>query len=174
MNIVLTGFMGTGKTEVGRLLATRLGWSFVDVDALIEKEQKCSISDIFAKQGESKFREIETATIKKVSKGDHSVIACGGGAVIKEENMKALEGSGVIVCLIATAEAIYERIKHDTTRPLLKVEKPMQRIKELLAQREPYYKRCAFTVDTTAKTPEEIVEIIRSFPSISAKTSPKQ
>ncbi len=146
MNIVLTGFMGTGKSEVGKLLSRKLGWQFFDIDELIEKRQGMKISDIFEKKGENFFREIETDTIKEFSKNENAVIACGGGAVLRAENMSALEDNGVIVCLIAQPEVIYERLKEDNTRPLLKVKDPLKRIKEIFEFRNEFYHGCSLSI----------------------------
>lgn len=162
MNIVLTGFMATGKTAVGKLLAEELNMQFVGTDELIEAESKMKISDIFDKKGEPYFRDLETSIIKKVSTQDNCVIAVGGGAVLRSENMNALEQNGKIVCLTAEPETIYNRIKGDITRPLLKVADPLARIKELLKLRESYYQRCHHSVDTSLRTEKKVAnEIIK-------------
>jgi shikimate kinase len=96
--------MGTGKSEVGALLAQRLGWQFFDTDTMIEEQVGMSVSDIFARRGEKHFRDTETAAIRLVSLMDKTVIACGGGAVLRKENMDELERNGVVVCLTATPE----------------------------------------------------------------------
>lgn len=171
MNIVLTGFMGTGKTIVGLLVAQKLGWKYIDVDNTIEKERGCSISEIFAEHGETHFRSIEAEAIKKLCSMDKIVLSCGGGAVLKKENITNLEKNGIIVCLKASAEAIYDRVKKDRSRPLLQVEDPLSKIKDMLKAREPFYKRCSFSVDTTSKTPAEITEAICNHPSISSLLS---
>lgn len=160
MNIVLTGFMGTGKTAVGKLLASRLAWQFVDVDAEIEKLVGIKISDIFANKGEPYFRNAETKAIKLVSLLDKAVIATGGGAVLRLENLRALECTSQIVCLCATPETIYNRLKSDTTRPLLQVFDPKKKIEGLLASRADCYARCTFAINTDNKTIEAIVDEI--------------
>ena len=162
MNIALTGFMGTGKTAVGKLLASRLAWQFVDVDAEIEKLVGIKISDIFANKGEPYFRNAETKAIKLVSLLDRAVIATGGGAVLRLENLRALECTSQIVCLCATPETIYERIKHDTNRPLLQVFDPKKKIEDLLSSRATCYARCTFAVETNNKSIEDIVQEIVS------------
>jgi len=154
--------MGTGKTTVGKLLAKNLGWEFVDVDAVIEKNSGMVISEIFARFGEPEFRSRETSAIKQLSVLDKKIFSCGGGAVLLSENMDAFEKTGIIVCLTASPEVIYQRIRHTTTRPLLKVPDPLAAIKELLAVREPFYRRCTYTVHTDFLSPDAIVaEIVR-------------
>ncbi len=166
-NIVLTGFMGTGKTEVGRLIAKSLGYTFVDADTEIELQEKMPITEIFKRFGEPYFRDIESQVIKKLSEMEKVVISTGGGAVLREENIKNLRKKGIIICLQATPETIYERTKQDTSRPLLQVENPLQRIKELLEIRQPYYEKADIMIDTDNKTPEEIAqEIINKISEI--------
>lgn len=160
MNIALTGFMGTGKTVVGRVLAERLGWEFVDVDAAIEQNAEMSVADIFARFGENGFRDRETQAIKKLSALDHKVFSCGGGAVLRAENMDLLEKSGIVVCLTAAPEVIFARLKGNTTRPLLRVPDPLAKIRDMLVQRAPFYRRCSLTVATDNLTPALISDRI--------------
>ncbi|MFH1367895.1 MAG: shikimate kinase [Elusimicrobiota bacterium] len=166
MNIVLTGFMGTGKSYVGMLLAKKLGWQFYDTDAMIEKDVGYSINEIFAKKGEPYFRDVESKAVRLVAILDKVVIACGGGVVLRKENMQELGKNGVVVCLTATPEKIYERTKYDTTRPLLKTDDPVLKIRELLDFRKEYYGKCGLIVDTSDITPEQVTEKILAFPQI--------
>ncbi len=159
-NIVLTGFMGTGKTEVGRILARRLGYTFLDADSIIEQEQNMSITEIFQRFGEAHFRDIESDVIKRLSEKDRVVISTGGGAVLREENMENLRRKGVIICLTASPETILKRTSNDSSRPLLQVEDPLKRIRELLEFRMPYYEKADIMVDTEGKKPVEVVEEI--------------
>lgn len=159
MNLILTGFMGTGKTAVGKIVAKKLGWQFFDTDEIIEQETDLSISKIFANKGEPYFRELETKTIKLLCVLYKSVISCGGGAVLNEDNMEELENCGVVVCLTASPEAILERTKGEA-RPLLQVKDPVTKIYELLKAREKYYKRCRLMIDTTNLTPEQVADKI--------------
>jgi len=159
-NIVLTGFMGSGKSVVGKLLAEKIGFTYLDVDKHIEEEMGLSITDIFAQKGEPYFRTLETKMIKKVSKMDSLVVSTGGGAVLNPENMSMLESTGVIVCLRAKAETIFERIKNDTNRPLLKVEDPMLKIRVMLENRNRHYCRCSFSIDTDKLSENEIADSI--------------
>jgi len=159
-NIVLTGFMGTGKTTIGRALAKKLQMRLVDIDEEIEKEQKMSINDIFSRHGEPHFRDIETAMIQELSRDNNIIISTGGGAVLRDENMEALKENGIIFCLNATAETILERTGRSQDRPLLKVENPNEKITELLAYRRPFYERAGIMIETDGKTHLEVVQEI--------------
>lgn len=159
-NIVLIGFMGTGKTEVGKELAERLGYGFIDTDELIEKKSGISISEIFDRYGEPYFRDIESEVIKDVSRKDKVVISTGGGAVIREENRENLKRKGILVCLTASPEIIHERTRSYDNRPLLKIDDPYKRIKELLKEREPYYSQADITIDTSDIETSEVVNKI--------------
>ena len=164
-NIVLTGFMGTGKTTIGRELSKMLHMKLVDIDAEIEKTQKMKINDIFRIYGEQYFRDIETDMIKKLSRGKNIIISTGGGAVLRDENMEALKENGIIFCLNASTETIMERTGRSEDRPLLKVENPKEKISEMLSSRRPFYKKAGIMIETDCKTPleivQEIMEIIR-------------
>ncbi|MEW5747026.1 MAG: shikimate kinase [Nitrospirota bacterium] len=164
-NIVLTGFMGTGKTVVGTLLAERLRRPLIDVDSEIEREQRMTVAEIFAREGEAAFRDMEAAVIRRLSERAGVIIATGGGAVVRQENRENLRKNGVVVCLTASPEATLERTRAAGTRPLLQVDDPLQRIRELLEARGPYYAKADMVIDTEGKTPadvaEEIVQRIR-------------
>ncbi|HWI54805.1 MAG TPA: shikimate kinase [Desulfobacteria bacterium] len=170
MNLVLTGFMGTGKTTVGRKLAGRLGMGFVDTDQDIEQVTEMTISEIFDKHGETRFRSEETAAAKRVGQKDKQVIATGGGIVLKQENMDILKENGIIICLSATPDAIYQRLKNSKNRPLLQTENPREKIMELLDERRPYYAKADAVVDTSGRAVDDIVnEIIRLYGEFSRK-----
>jgi shikimate kinase len=164
-NIVLTGFMGTGKTAVGRELSRLLSMQLIDVDAEIEAGQKMTINEIFQRFGEKYFRDLETETIRRIVAGNNLIISTGGGAVLREENMEALRENGIVFCLDAHPETILERTNRSEDRPLLRTEDPMAKIKELLNFRRPFYKKAGTLIDTEGKTPlqiaEEIVETVR-------------
>lgn len=165
-NIILTGFMGTGKTEVGRELAQLKGMRLIDVDKEIEKSEKMTINDIFRQFGEQKFRELEAAAIERISRQDNIIIATGGGAVLTQQNIDVMKKTGVIICLLATPETILRRTSNTTERPLLQVENPLEKIKELLNFRKPFYEKADIMIDTEEKTPlqiaEEIIEKIKN------------
>lgn len=167
-NIILTGYMGCGKTTVGKHVAKRLGYIFVDTDEMIVEQQHRSINEIFADDGEAAFRVMETELLKQMidAKRDHMVIATGGGMPIREENRRLLAVLGRVVYLKASPETIYGRVKEDTARPLLQCENPMKRIEEMLAIREPLYETgAAVVVDVDglrqAETASEIIERCR-------------
>ena len=159
-NIVLTGFMGTGKTAVGRELSRLLNMRLVDVDTEIEKSRQMTINEIFKQFGELRFREIETEMIRKLSERKDVIISTGGGAVLRQENVDVLREQGIIVCLMATPETILKRTSHSSHRPLLQVEDPFGKIKELLDFRRPFYEKADIMIDTDGKTPREIAEEI--------------
>lgn len=160
-NIVLTGFMGTGKSSVGRLLAQRLGFRFCDLDARIVEEQGISINEIFSRHGEPHFRALETAAVRRLAREQQNVISTGGGAVIAPENRQLLMETGVVVNLTASVEEICRRLREETDRPLLQENRSEERIERMLADREPYYAHAELRIDTTGKSVEDVVaEII--------------
>ncbi len=163
-NIVLTGFMGTGKSEVGRILAEKLYFDFIDSDSELEREQKMSITEIFKNYGETFFRDIESNMIERLSEMEGVVISTGGGVVLRENNIENLKKKGVIVCLTASAETILRRVQQSNNRPLLQVDNPLQKIKELLSSREQYYRNADITISTEGKSAKEIAsEILRKL-----------
>lgn len=152
--------MGAGKTAVGRELSHLLGWKLIDVDDEIVKVQKMSINEIFSERGEPAFRDLESEMIRGISLRKHVIISTGGGAVLRKENMDALRQNGVIVNLSAAADTILERTSVNTERPLLRVENPLRKIKELLEVRRPFYENADVVIDTESKTPRQIAEEI--------------
>lgn len=156
-NVVLVGFMGTGKTQVAKMLAKRAGMTYVSTDEMIEQKEKRPISDIFRDEGEVYFRRVEKDIVKEVAKGENQVIDTGGGIVLDSENMENLRKNGVIICLWASEKVIYERTKKYRHRPLLNVESPEKRIREILDKREPFYKKADFHIDTTKLDLEAVV-----------------
>lgn len=160
-NIILTGFMGVGKTSVGTRLANDLGYAFVDTDKIIEADQKMIITAIFSKRGEPYFREVEARIIHDVMERESQVVSTGGGAVIWEINREAFKQSGFVVCLTARPEVIFNRIKHETYRPLLQTPDPLSRIKELLENRARFYAAADAMIDTSDKTIETVIAEIK-------------
>jgi shikimate kinase len=160
-NIILTGFMGVGKTSVGTRLARDLGFRFVDTDGLIEEDQKIAITEIFSSFGEPYFRDTEARIIRQVLEGQGQVVATGGGAVIREENRRAFKEGGMTICLTARPEVVYERIRHETHRPLLQVPDPPGRIRELMNEREQFYRQADLIIDTSDRTVDDVINEIR-------------
>ena len=151
-NIVLTGFMGTGKTAVGQALAKRLNRQLIEVDSKIEQMAGKSISDIFKDNGEIYFRELEIGAIKQAAAGKKQVIACGGGVVLNTINVDRLRETGVIINLVASPQIILKRTSGNAgSRPLLDVQQPAERIRELLKFRKPFYDKAADLIINTSK-----------------------
>ncbi|MFQ5901756.1 MAG: shikimate kinase [Thermodesulfobacteriota bacterium] len=159
-NIILTGFMATGKSSVGSMLAERLSLKYVDTDTIIEDEAGLSISDIFKRHGEGRFRDMEKDVIRRLSSEEGLVISVGGGAVVDPENISLLREKGIIISLTASPEEIVARTGGDETRPLLSGNDRLERIKELLKEREVYYSRANLMIDTSCKEIKEVVEEI--------------
>ena len=164
-NIVLIGFMGTGKSVVGRTLARQLNRPFVDIDRQIEHAAGRPIRKIFAEDGEPAFRQMERAMIQRVIETDDQVIAAGGGAVMDESNWLALKRRGWLVWLKADPDVILQRIGDVRNRPLLNVEDPRGRVGDLLTLREAAYAKADVVVDTTNRSVDQVVgEIFRLLP----------
>ena len=161
-NIVLIGFMGSGKTSVGMELARHMGFGYIDTDELIEEQEEMCIKDIFAEKGEQYFRNLETKTLKVLLRTSKKNIICtGGGTPLREENYKLLKNLGYVIYLKASPETIIERLKDDTKRPLLQRPDREKAVKELLDQRKRVYQRLSYmTVDTDNKTIEQIIDEI--------------
>ncbi|GAB6138829.1 shikimate kinase [Halanaerobaculum tunisiense] len=160
MNIALIGFMGTGKSTVGRKLALRLDYQFVDLDEQIIACDGRKIPTIFAQDGEAYFRDLETEVTAQVAQQDSQVIATGGGIVLREENIAYLKENGIVILLQATPEEILQRTQDDDNRPLLDVENPLAKIKSMLKQRQEQYDCTPYQIDTTGLSVVEVVEEI--------------
>lgn len=160
-SIVLVGFMGTGKTAVAKMLADLIGKKYVSLDERIIKADGRPIKDIFSQEGEPYFRKIEKEIVKQVSREKGLVIDTGGGVVLDEENMEELRSSGVVVCLWAKPETIYERTSRYGHRPLLNVDNPMEKIKELLEYRRPFYEKADIHIDTDELNVAKIADLIQ-------------
>ncbi|MCK9430412.1 MAG: shikimate kinase, partial [Candidatus Omnitrophica bacterium] len=167
MNIYLVGFMGTGKSSVGRLLAkeksrleSRSQWNFVDLDELIELKEQRRIVDIFAKDGEAYFRKLEKKILNQVSTQKKFVVACGGGIVLDKGNVSLMKKTGIMICLNATPEEILKRVSSSNGRPLLNVDKPKKRIELLLKMRAPYYMQADEVIETTGLSVKQVAKKI--------------
>ncbi|MBI3252949.1 MAG: shikimate kinase [Candidatus Omnitrophica bacterium] len=155
-NIVLIGFMGTGKTSVGKILARELDRPLVDVDQAIEEKEKRKIAEIFEKSGEAYFRAVEKEAVREAAVRESVVITTGGGAVLDPENLDALRRNGTLIALSAKPETIYERVKNSRHRPLLKGEDLLAQIQKLLEIRKPHYEKADLTLDTDGQTSAEV------------------
>lgn len=161
-NIILIGFMGSGKTSVGKALAEKLAFSFLDTDLYIEQKEKMSISHIFDEKGEQYFRDLETSVLKELLEGTRdTVLAVGGGTPLRKENQELLQQLGCVIYLQITPQTVMEHLAGDTTRPLLQCEDPAKKIEELLTARQPLYQEAANrSVSVDGRAVEQIVEDI--------------
>jgi len=157
--------MATGKTTLGREIARKKKWSFLDLDELITLREKRSIADIFAKYGEDYFRRIEKRVLKEVAKEDKFVVACGGGIVMDKKNIEVMQESGEVVCLAASIEEILKRTRGHSYRPLLNVKDPGKQIELLLKLRQPFYAQIKKSVDTSKYTIKQATERILKITS---------
>ncbi|MBK1835220.1 shikimate kinase [Roseibacillus ishigakijimensis] len=158
-NLILVGFMGTGKSTIGRQLSKALGYPLIDTDARIIAQQKRPIADIFASEGENHFRDLETEVLTSLTadKCHKRIIATGGGTVLREENRRLLRELGFVVWLVAQPETILERTSRNKERPLLQTEDPLGTIRDLLQQRNALYQDAAhLTLETTSLSFSEI------------------
>jgi len=165
-NIVLVGFMGSGKTTVGKLLAEATGMPLLDMDAMIETRAGKSINAIFADEGEAYFRNLERELVMELAATRGHIISTGGGIVLNPQNIADFEQTGLVVCLLVDAASVLERIRHDTTRPLLAGDKEA-RILQLLEDRKPLYESIKHCIDTSGRpspepTAREIIDLYRS------------
>ena len=176
-NIYFTGFMASGKTRIGRLLATHLKMNYIDSDACIVERAKKSIAEIFEQDGEAKFRELEKEAIKEISKRKNVVVALGGGAITQSENVRVIRDSGILICMRAEPEILSERIGRNNQRPLmagLEPEARLEKINAMLADREKYYSLADFYIDSNDSPPEErvipqIVEALKLWEHLAAR-----
>ena len=156
-NIVLIGFMGTGKSTVAACLGAGCGMKIVEMDEEIVSRQGRSIADIFAVQGEEYFRDLETELLKDLQKSGGQVISCGGGAALREENVVQMKKNGRVVLLTAKPQTIYERVKEDEERPLLKEHQTVEYIAQMMEKRRPKYEAAAdIVIATDEKSAEQI------------------
>ena len=160
-NIFLIGFMGSGKSTIARILAKETKKTLVEMDETIEAEEGCSINQIFEIHGEEYFRNLESQLVARISKKGGSIVSCGGGVVLREENVLKMRENGVIVYLSATAETIYKRVRRSTNRPLLNGNMNVEYIAQLMAKRLPIYENAAdIVIDVNNKEKSDVVSEI--------------
>ena len=164
-NVILTGFMGTGKSTIGRLVAAELQRNFLDMDDLIEAQEGRAISEIFAERGESYFRRLETDLCRGLAQQQNLVIATGGGTLVLEKNLRMMDRTGLIVCLDCDPEVLWTRIGHSQDRPMLAEadEHRFARLSNLLEQRSPAYQRIAFHLNVTYLSPQQAAQRICAY-----------
>jgi len=163
-NISLIGFMGTGKSSVGRLVAEMLHFTFLDTDHVIESRAGKSISQIFEQQGEQAFRLLERGLVEELTRRTRTVIATGGGLPVNEDNLACLKTHSLVICLWASAEKIFERVRGQSHRPLLRHEQPLEKIRQLLSEREPYYRQADVLVNTELRPLREVAtQVVHQF-----------
>lgn len=159
-NIALVGFMGAGKTTVGNILAGLLDFEFLDTDRVIEQREGRRVTEIFAASGEPHFRALESAVCRELESAEGKVIATGGGLVINPDNLASLRRHALVVCLWASPETIYQRVRHQNHRPLLHTPDPLGRIRELLAQRSPVYRAADVLVGVDFRSPLDTARFV--------------
>ncbi len=159
-NLVLIGFMGVGKSSVGRLAADQLRFEFVDTDALVEARAGKSVSRIFAEDGEPAFRVSEREVVRQLEQRRGVVVAAGGGLAADLANLASLRTHAFVVCLWASAETLWNRVRHQQHRPLLQTPEPQARIRQLLAEREPFYRQADLLVNTERRSARDIAQLV--------------
>ncbi|HAB19582.1 MAG TPA: shikimate kinase [Verrucomicrobiota bacterium] len=164
-NIALIGFMGVGKSTVGALVASLLHFDLVDTDKVIEERAGRRVAEIFATEGEAAFRLAESALVRELESSRGKVIATGGGLPMNPTNFSSLQRHAFIVCLWASVDTIYQRVRHQSHRPLLHTADPMARITDLLAQRGPVYRQADLLIGVDFRAPiESARQIVTAFP----------
>ncbi len=157
-NLALIGFMGAGKSSVGRLVANRLRFTFLDTDEWIERRAGKTVNDLFAQDGEPVFRQWESEVVAELATLDRSVIATGGGLPVNEAHLASLKNHALVVCLWASPELLWERVRYAHSRPLLQDPDPQAKIRSLLAAREPFYRQADVMVSTERHSVAEIAQ----------------
>ena len=162
-NIIITGFMGTGKSVVAKELARKLKMKFIDMDRIIKEGQGMSIADIFSRYGENYFRQQENKLVKELSQKENMIIATGGGTLLSSDNARILGQRGQIICLYADSRTIYNRVKRRNNRPLLKGENVLSDIDRLLEERKKIYDNIKWKIDTTNLNIQEVTDKIMAL-----------
>lgn len=164
VNLVLIGFMGTGKTSVGRLVAEWLHFDYLDTDEMIQTWAGRTITKIFAEDGEAAFRQLEQQIVKELAGREHTVISTGGGLPTVAANLASLKTHALTVCLWASPEKIWERVHNQSHRPLLSGPDPRSKINELLATREPFYRQADVLINTDLRSVREVAQqVVHQF-----------
>jgi shikimate kinase len=164
VNLALIGFMGAGKTSVGRLVAEQLHFDYLDTDELIQSRTGRPIVEIFSTDGEAAFRKMEQALVGELAARTKTVIATGGGLPMNPQNLVSLKTHALVVCLWASPEKIWERVKNQTHRPLLHDADPQKKIRELLVAREPFYRQADVLLNTELRSVREVAQqVVHQF-----------
>ncbi len=164
VNIALIGFMGAGKTSVGRLVAEQLHFDYLDTDEMIQSRTGRTITDIFARDGEPAFRKLEEQIVAELTAYKRTVISTGGGLPVNQQNLASLKTHALVVCLWASPEKIWERVRNQTHRPLLNAPNPKEKIRELLAARAPFYRQADVLLNTELRAVREVAQqVIHQF-----------
>ena len=172
-NLALAGFMGTGKSTVGQIVAGMLRFEFIDTDVMIERIAQKRVPEIFASEGEAQFRAYECQVVEELQSRNSTVIATGGGLICNDENLASLKSHALVVCLWSSPETIYKRVAHQVHRPLLQVEDPKARIRQLLEERAPFYRQADVLLSTEFRSAREVAtHVVHQFRSVQAL--PKQ
>jgi shikimate kinase len=161
-NIILCGFMATGKSTIGKRLAEEMHYRFLDMDALIEEEQGMSIPQIFASQGEPAFRALESQMVERIAGWSRHVIATGGGTIVNPGNLEKLKSCGVLISLTADIQTILQRTGQEDSRPMLQGGDKMERIRQLLELRRPFYAQADIVLDTSTLSIRQVVQTLRA------------
>jgi len=174
-NITLIGFMGTGKSSVGRRVAKILGFRFIDTDQEIEVRVGKPIARIFSDHGEEYFRKLEADVVQHLSKLENTVIATGGGLGANLKNLESLKTHSLVICLWASPKTIWERVRHNQNRPLLQVADPIEKIRSLLAERKPVYKKADVMINSELRTlPQVVQQVVYHFKLVTNSDFSKQ
>jgi shikimate kinase len=164
VNIALIGFMGAGKSSVGHLVAEQFHFDYLDTDEIIQTRAGRTITEIFAQDGEPAFRKMESELVKELATRTKTIISTGGGLPVNPDNLASLKTHALVVCLWASPEKIWDRVKHQTHRPLLHDPDPQRKIRDLLAAREPFYKQADVLVNTEMRSVREVAQqVVHQF-----------
>lgn len=170
VNIALIGFMGSGKSTVGRIVADQLRFTLIDTDHEIEARSSKTVTQIFSQSGEAAFRQFEHELVLELASRAQTVISTGGGLPVNPANLESLKQHALVVCLWASPDRIWERVRHHAHRPLLNGPDPQGKIRELLTEREPYYRQADVLLNTELRTLKEIAhQIVAQFRMFSPK-----